>query len=167
MCRARKTPVQYVLDESVAQNAPHKILRLPPYHSCYNPIELVWGLSKRYFDKHVGRGFDYSNKKTDEIWDEALAQVTPTVWEACCKKVERRILADYAKEIVDDDLPDYEIQIVTGRGIDAEMVDEELEQGMEEMETREAEDTTPPDPTNNNSANVCRVLFEDTPTDVV
>ncbi|CAD6227254.1 GSCOCG00011958001-RA-CDS, partial [Cotesia congregata] len=60
LCRANKKPIKYVIDELLAKNTDHIINRLPAYHCFYNPIELVQGLVKRYFDKHVGLGHDYS-----------------------------------------------------------------------------------------------------------
>jgi transposase len=37
----------YIID-SIAQNAGHIILRLPPFHYELNPIELAWPMVKQY-----------------------------------------------------------------------------------------------------------------------
>ena len=41
-------PTRHVIDE-MAHEQGHVILRLPPYHCHYNPIELVWSEAKRAF----------------------------------------------------------------------------------------------------------------------
>ena len=47
----RKPPKQYELDE-LFREAGHEVIRLPPYHSELNPIELVWGFQKSYVERH-------------------------------------------------------------------------------------------------------------------
>lgn len=98
LCQAHKQPAKYEIDKLLL-GTPHELLRLPPYHLFYNAIELVWGITKRYYDKHVGRDNDFSEESTFKIWDEALAQVTPEIWSDCVAHVEKRILEDYEKEI--------------------------------------------------------------------
>lgn len=36
---------------TIAQEAGHGVVRLPPYHCQYNPIELIWGQVKSYIAK--------------------------------------------------------------------------------------------------------------------
>lgn len=112
LCQMHKKPLRYKLDEHVASSTQHEIVRLPPYHSFYNPIELVWSKAKRYFDAHVGRNNDFSLKQTDEIWAEALESVTPQIWRACCDHTDRRILQDYEREVSDDTEHSYQLHIV-------------------------------------------------------
>jgi hypothetical protein len=42
---AAKITKKYVIDEILAKKG-HDVLRLPPYHCQYNPIEMIWGLIK-------------------------------------------------------------------------------------------------------------------------
>lgn len=72
LCRLHKKPLDFVLDAFVRDTTNNRILRLPPYYFVYNPIELVWGLCKRYYDCEVGRGQDYSMENARRIWTEAL-----------------------------------------------------------------------------------------------
>nr|XP_011313120.1 PREDICTED: uncharacterized protein LOC105272618 [Fopius arisanus] len=98
-----KKPVKYELDELVKITTEHRILRLPPYHCIYNPIELIWGLAKRYFDAHVDPNHDYSDEMTKRVWADALATITPEVWRECCTKVKRKIVEDYKRDVADNE----------------------------------------------------------------
>jgi transposase len=42
----------YVIDHLIKDNG-HRVLRFPPYNCQYNPIELVWGFLKTFYNKHV------------------------------------------------------------------------------------------------------------------
>ncbi len=55
LARMHKVELVLVTDKMV-EGTGHKILRLPPYHSHWNPIELVWGITKRYYDSHISEG---------------------------------------------------------------------------------------------------------------
>ncbi|XP_063986117.1 uncharacterized protein LOC135167158 [Diachasmimorpha longicaudata] len=108
-----KPEVRYQLDDYVAKCTDHEIVRLPPYHSIYNPIEMVWSQMKRYYDKNIGRNNDYSHEMAETIWAEALACVSIQQWENYCRHTETRILEDYAREVSDDcNREAYQIQIV-------------------------------------------------------
>lgn len=100
LSRQLEVAKDYIVDKFVEDTSCHKILRLPPYHYFYNPIELVWGLVKRYFDKIVGRNNDYSDEAVKKYFEEALAQVTPEIWTNCCDLIDRRIREDYELEVV-------------------------------------------------------------------
>lgn len=160
ICRVHKQPIQYELDELVQKDYEHEVLRLPPYHSFYNPIELVWGLAKRYYDKHVGRDNDYTEKMARIIWNEALAQITPEVWEKCCKKIEKRIREDYQREVADDDYPNTQFEHAPD--------DEDLIDDCEEMYTQSStNDLLMAGSPQNNASSVCRALFHDIPSETV
>ncbi|CAH1382928.1 unnamed protein product, partial [Tenebrio molitor] len=34
-----------------------EVLRLPPYHCEFNPIEMAWGFCKGYYNKHLTEKF--------------------------------------------------------------------------------------------------------------
>ena len=42
----------YFIDKITLENG-HRIIRLPPYHCQYNPIELIWGQVKSYIGKKI------------------------------------------------------------------------------------------------------------------
>ncbi|XP_034233373.1 uncharacterized protein LOC117640682 [Thrips palmi] len=80
----------------------HHILQLPPYHPHYNPIELIWGIIKRYYDSHVGRDNNYSEEMCLLILNEALALITPEVWAKTVSKVENNVFQDYFSHVPQD-----------------------------------------------------------------
>jgi transposase len=47
----------YEIDVLLAQND-IDVLRLPPYHCQYNPIELAWAHCKCHYNKHIGQDSD-------------------------------------------------------------------------------------------------------------
>lgn len=88
----------------LAEKYGHKVLLTPPYHSEYNPIELIWGICKRYYDSHIDEvAVRFPDLKRKEqviaLWKEALSTVTPKVWSDTVKKVEARILEDHANQV--------------------------------------------------------------------
>ncbi|RZC41246.1 DDE 3 domain containing protein [Asbolus verrucosus] len=78
LARANKQDNQYVIHE-MAEQAGHKVLRLPLYHCQFNPIEPIWSQTKRYYDKHVGKN-GYREEAVLNMWEESLRQVTPENW---------------------------------------------------------------------------------------
>ncbi|XP_011310411.1 uncharacterized protein [Fopius arisanus] len=173
ICKAHKRPAQYALDEYVKTKSTHEIVRLPPYHCQYNPIEMVWSLTKRYFDAHVGRNNDFSLENTDKIWAEALASVTPEFWMNCCRHTERLILEDYAREVGNDMEQSYEIRITCDNEDSIDEEDFEMMEFRVEGDPNDSERmdvgvtvisnttcTSSQSPLVNNERSVCRSLFD-------
>ena len=48
MCKRERDRYPAKIVESIAKNAGHETLRLPPHHCELNPIEMVWGVLKNY-----------------------------------------------------------------------------------------------------------------------
>ena len=82
----RNTNSEYVCDKK-AKEAGHEVLRLPPYHSEFNPIELVWAQVKGYV---AARNTKHTLKETEQLLSEAVLNVTAENWEACCRHVENK-----------------------------------------------------------------------------
>ncbi|RZC38441.1 DDE 3 domain containing protein, partial [Asbolus verrucosus] len=78
LARANKQDNQYVIHE-MAEQAGHKVLRLPPYHCQFNPLESIGSQTKRYYDKHLGKN-EYREEAVLNMWEESLRQVTPKNW---------------------------------------------------------------------------------------
>ncbi|XP_034255305.1 uncharacterized protein LOC117653617 [Thrips palmi] len=72
-------------------------LWLPPYHCHFNPIELIWGIVKAYFEANVGKCGD-SEEAMIRVWEEALDSITPEVWANCVRHTEELIEACYQNE---------------------------------------------------------------------
>lgn len=79
----------YHLDKYV-ENFGHKILRLPPYHCQYNPIEMVWSESKRRFDSEILKT-KYTDNDVLGTWSNALQEVTPIKWANYVRHTEKLI----------------------------------------------------------------------------
>lgn len=84
---------RYIVDE-LALKYGHKVLRLPPYHCQYNPIELVWSDCKRFYDANIGLG-PFSVENILNKWQQALGQVTPTKWKNYVQHTKRFIEEDW------------------------------------------------------------------------
>ncbi|XP_048361522.1 uncharacterized protein LOC125437708 [Sphaerodactylus townsendi] len=75
--------VRYKTDE-MAVAAGHKVLRLPPYHTELNPIELAW----RYIKGHVA--LNNNTFKLDDVKNlfvEGVRAVTPEMWSSFIQHV--------------------------------------------------------------------------------
>lgn len=66
----------YVVDE-VAREQGHTIIRLPPYHCHFNPIELVWSDVKTYIRKN---NKSFTITEVERLLLEGLATVDATSW---------------------------------------------------------------------------------------
>lgn len=69
------------MDELVKSTG-REILRLPPYHCKFNPIELVWAQVKGYVAAN-NKTFKFTDMKI--LFQDALSQVTPEKWAECVK----------------------------------------------------------------------------------
>ncbi|KAK7866463.1 hypothetical protein R5R35_008984 [Gryllus longicercus] len=83
--------------DNIINAAGHTVLRLPPYHCHYNPIEMVWNDCKRYYKTHVGSQFDRAHVK--QVWHDALHQVTAEKWENYVKHTEKIVEEDWNREV--------------------------------------------------------------------
>jgi transposase len=88
---------RYAIDELLQENG-HEVLRLPPYHCQYNPIEMVWGICKQYYDRHIGE-VGYGEQQIHDMWQKALEQITPEIWANCVKHTEAIIEKDWQREV--------------------------------------------------------------------
>ncbi|XP_064100794.1 uncharacterized protein LOC135211413 [Macrobrachium nipponense] len=88
----------YVVDKIAAENG-HEIIRLPPYHCQYNPIEqLIWGQVKSFIAKRN----DFKMANLSELTKEALDTVPPENWENAVRHAEQLQVEDAAKDILID-----------------------------------------------------------------
>uniref|UniRef100_A0A6P7H8H9 Uncharacterized protein LOC114347514 n=1 Tax=Diabrotica virgifera virgifera TaxID=50390 RepID=A0A6P7H8H9_DIAVI len=64
LAKQHAKPKIFVVDQLI-ETCGHQVLRLPPYHCQFNPIEYIWGTAKQYYDNHIG-----PNGYTDEaVWE--------------------------------------------------------------------------------------------------
>ena len=88
----------YELD-SIAREKGHKVVRLPPYHCQYNPIELVWAQVKGYVAE---RNTTFKIADTERLVHEAIASVSPSAWTECVRHAETLQDGDFRREIAVD-----------------------------------------------------------------
>jgi transposase len=91
------SPVQYEIDTLLGQHG-IDVLRLPPYHCQYNPIEHGWGYCKSYYNKHIHLNTDDKDRVAN-LWAEALFSYTPEMWQNTIAHCEELIKSDWIKEM--------------------------------------------------------------------
>lgn len=96
LVKRHQRPKEYIVDNIIHEHG-HLVLRLPPYHCQFNPIENIWGICKRYYDNHIGRN-GHSEEAVLEMWQEALCQVTPEMWQKSVEHADKIIDDYWAKE---------------------------------------------------------------------
>jgi hypothetical protein len=75
ICRANYREKVCEVD-CIIREAGHEVLRLPPYHCMFNPIEMVWSQSERLYDKEVLK----PNVDVVSAWNIAPNSVTKEQW---------------------------------------------------------------------------------------
>lgn len=89
----------YELDQ-IAYEMGHEVVRLPPYHCQYNPIELIWAQVKSEI-AHKNKTFKI--KDVRKLLEEALLNVTVDDWKKCVKHAEELQEDDFVKSGIRDD----------------------------------------------------------------
>ena len=97
-------------------------MRLPPYHCHYNAIELVWGISKNYYDKHACKNI--GEPSVIKLWEEALSQVGKEEWRKCIEHTEKIIFESYETEQVIDEVRPLIIRDDDNNSDESESMDE-------------------------------------------
>ncbi|XP_072398916.1 uncharacterized protein [Diabrotica undecimpunctata] len=69
----------------------HRVLRLPPYHCQFNPIENVWSDCKRYYDANITSAGVTNEATVLNVWKKSLQQVTPEKWRKYVRHAESLI----------------------------------------------------------------------------
>jgi len=83
---------RYELDE-IALQMGHEVIRLPPYHYQYNPIELIWAQVKSEIANKSFKSTDLEN-----LANIAIESVTVDNWKCCVDHCERLQNEDFIKE---------------------------------------------------------------------
>lgn len=102
----------YKLDQ-LALESGHEVIRLPPYHCQYNPIELVWAQAK---NEVATKNRTFKIADVEVLLHEAISNVSQKNWEDCVKHAEKLQEEDLKKSHlaeefiihVDDDESDVE-----------------------------------------------------------
>ncbi|XP_022172555.1 uncharacterized protein LOC111035299 [Myzus persicae] len=91
---------KYELDV-LALEMGHEVIRLPPYHCQYNPIELIWAQVK---NQVATKNKTCKMVDIEKLTHEALDSVTQHDWEKCVRHAEALQDEDNEKEIMRDSM---------------------------------------------------------------
>lgn len=72
--------IEYKIDEILRQHG-HTVLRLPPYHPQFNPIENIWGIVKNYVAK---RNVTMNMSSIMTLAEEKFNSITVEDWRNVC-----------------------------------------------------------------------------------
>jgi len=89
---------RYELDE-IALEMGHEVIRLPPYHCQYNPIDLLWAKVKGEVAKNNNT---FKMADVEKLAHSAMDAVTQEDWEKCVAHAEKIQNEDNEKEILKD-----------------------------------------------------------------
>ncbi|KAJ4442396.1 hypothetical protein ANN_03982 [Periplaneta americana] len=92
--------VSYEID-SIAKQHGHQVVRLPPYHCHYNPIEFIWAQMKSYVAE---KNNTFKIADVETLTHEAVETISIEAWENCVRHAEKLQEKDYAREIRRDDI---------------------------------------------------------------
>lgn len=114
----------YAVDKIAAEYG-HEVLRLPPYHCHFNPIELVWGVAKSYYDKEVGK-ISGNTESVFELWEKSLQQVPNDKWPDFVAHTDKIIKQAYLQEKVVDEVRPIIFSVNTGDSDEEEDFEEDF-----------------------------------------
>ncbi|KAE8741286.1 hypothetical protein FOCC_FOCC013208 [Frankliniella occidentalis] len=89
----RKKPrfPSYYIDNLALQHG-HRVIRLPPYHCHFNPIELAWAQVKFYVKEHN----QARNLTTvQQLFEEGVNSVTPSAWAKLVDHVKQAVIKQW------------------------------------------------------------------------
>lgn len=90
---------RYELDNLAAEMG-HEVIRLPPYHCQYNPIELIWAQIKR---EVADKNSTFKIRDVRKLLEDAIKHVTIEDWQKCVAHAERLQEEDFVKEGLRDE----------------------------------------------------------------
>jgi transposase len=79
----------YVIDE-ITKNHNKTVLRLPPYHSDLNPIEMVWTMVKDCIRENIKIVQTFKPEDVNHLFHQALDRIKKEVWTSCINYVKKK-----------------------------------------------------------------------------
>lgn len=143
--------VVYEIDNLLAQNG-IDVLRLPPYHCQYNPIELAWAYCKSYYNKFIQQN-STDKGRVANLWTEALSHFSPNMWANSIKHCENLIAEDWRREMGNCTIFNVP-PIIIRLGEDSESESEGSYSDLENEDQNESENTN----TTNNCSSVPNIV---------
>lgn len=71
----------YEIDE-IAKERGHRVLRIPPYHSHFNPLEIIWTQTKDYVTENMK---SFKVLEATKLTEEKMNNISPQDWEIAVK----------------------------------------------------------------------------------
>ena len=100
LVRANKPAPVYVCDElAAAQN--FQVVRLPPYHCIFNPIEMVWGWVKQEVAKR-NKTFKINDVKAHVL--DVFRDVPPQLWPNSCRHCDDKVDETWTADGLQEDM---------------------------------------------------------------
>jgi transposase len=81
--QAKPKFVKYKID-TMAEEAGHRVVRLPPYHCELNPIELIWANMKGWVARN---NTTFKLPDVQELCHKAVERITQEMWHNACQHV--------------------------------------------------------------------------------
>lgn len=126
--KSKKQPPIYKVDKFLKITG-HEILRLPPYHCEFNPIELIWGDLKGY----IGR--ENSTFKLNDVKNliqEGFSQIDKLKWLNACNHVKNNIeLKCWKEDGIREEISKVVINLESDNENDSESNDDDSSDGDE------------------------------------
>ncbi|CAG9823982.1 unnamed protein product [Phaedon cochleariae] len=106
----RNKPPPVYMAETLAEHY-GQVLRLPPYHCIFKPIEMIWEITNTYYRDHVGQ-HGSSVVTSLDMWKESLRH-TPEIWANSVRHTEQIIQSWWERENILDsqDIPQVIINV--------------------------------------------------------
>jgi transposase len=106
-CNKPITPL-YHIDE-VAKSYGHEVIRLPPYHCHFNPIEIIWSYVKGYVADNKKK---FTMAEVERLTREAIQKITAEEWKKAVLHVKSEINEAIVREgILDNAVDDLIIRL--------------------------------------------------------
>lgn len=99
LVKLHKPPIPTYEIDSKATELGFKVIRIPPYHCHYNPIEMVWSYLKSFVRE---RNKTFKLKDVKQLFFEAIDRVTPELWSKYVKHAKKAMDEDWASEGLND-----------------------------------------------------------------
>lgn len=121
LVRLHKPPMPtYEIDDK-ATKLGFSVIRLPPYHCHYNPIEMVWSTLKRHVRE---RNTTFKIQDVKDLFLEAVHMVKPEHWMKYVDHVKKLLDEDWKKEGLDEQsVQQFLINLTPGESDDSDSSD--------------------------------------------
>lgn len=99
LIKLHKPPIPTYVIDSKATELGFTVIRLPPYHCHYNPIEMVWSQLKSFVKE---RNKTFKIKDVKDLFFEAIDTVTPELWNKYVSHAKKSMDEDWTSEGLND-----------------------------------------------------------------